>query len=79
METSAATSLLRRGSSVETGARLRYHGCETYTQVRGVRNRYLDFSAPILQNNKRAGFLTRLQNGKPEVSPESDLSDVTGH
>jgi len=54
-----------------------YHGCQTYTQVRGVRNRYLDFSAPILQNNKRAGFLTRLQDGSPEVSPESDLSDVT--
>ena len=76
----AAATWIFRGDAAAGTRQLgldRYHGCQTYTQVRGARNRYLDFSAPILQNNKRAGFLTRLQDGSPEVSPESDLSDVT--
>ena len=39
---------------------------------------YLDFSAPILNHNKAAGFMVRLDaNGDPLVSPNSDLSDQT--
>ena len=63
------------GDSLKTGD---YHGCMTYTHTVGVRNRYMDFSAPILDQNKYAGFLTRLDSsGSPLVSPKSDLSDVT--
>lgn len=29
-----------------------YHGCTTYTGTKGVRNRYLEFSSPILAMNK---------------------------
>ena len=63
------------GDSLKTGD---YHGCMTYTHTVGVRNRYMDFSTPILDQNKYAGFLTRLDSsGSPLVSPMSDLSDVT--
>lgn len=60
-----------------------YHGCTTYTNTKGVRNRYLEFSAPILAMNKAAGILTRLENGVPVVDGQSSLSgvkvgDVTG-
>ena len=63
------------GDSLKTGD---YHGCMTYTHTVGVRNRYMDFSTPILDQNKYAGFLTRLDSsGSPLVSPMSDLSNVT--
>jgi hypothetical protein len=53
-----------------------FHGCTTYTHASGVRNRYLEFSDPILDDNKAAGILTRLQNGRPVVSGNSDLTGV---
>lgn len=53
-----------------------YHGCSTYTRTRGERNRFLEFSDPILQDNKPAGILTRLIDGKPIISPNSDLKGV---
>lgn len=60
-----------------------YHGCTTYTHTKGVRNRYLEFSAPIVSMNKAAGILTRLEDGVPVVDGTSSLSgvnvgDVTG-
>merc|ERR1719491_992384 len=53
-----------------------YHGCTTYTQTKGVRNRYLEFSAPIVDIKKPAGILTRLVGGNPVVDGLSDLSGV---
>lgn len=53
-----------------------YHGCMTYTRTRGERNRYLEFSDPILKDNKPAGILTRLVNGRPVISPTSNLTGV---
>jgi hypothetical protein len=53
-----------------------YHGCTTYTNTKGVRNRYLEFSAPILAMNKAAGILTRLEGGVPVVDGMSSLSGV---
>ena len=54
-----------------------YHGCSTYTHTIGARNRYMEFSTPILDLNKEAGFIARLdESGSPDVSPMSDLSDV---
>jgi hypothetical protein len=56
----------------------------SYTHTTGSRNRFVDFSYGILDVNKAAGILTRLDSdGKPEISPKSDLSgirivDVTG-
>jgi hypothetical protein len=60
-----------------------YHACMTYTHTKGVRNRFGEFSHSILENNKPAGLLTRLVDGKPILDPNSDLSgvkiaDVTG-
>jgi hypothetical protein len=60
-----------------------YHGCTTYTGTKGVRNRYLEFSSPILAMNKAAGILTRLENGVPVVNGQSSLAganigDVVG-
>lgn len=54
-----------------------YHGCTTYTNTKGVRNRYLEFSAPILAMNKAAGILTRLEGGVPAVvDGQSSLSGI---
>ncbi len=60
-----------------------FHGCSTYTNVKGVRNRYMEFSKPILAMNKPAGILTRLEGGVPVVDGNSTLNgvavgDVTG-
>lgn len=53
------------------------HGCTTYTHASGVRNRYLEFSDAILEDNKAAGILTRLdENGNPAIDGNSDLSGV---
>lgn len=52
-----------------------FHGCMTYSHTYGARNRYLEFSHPILDRNKPAGILARLdKDGKPELSPTSNLS-----
>ena len=48
----------------------------TYTHTAGVRNRFVDFSNGILKMNKPAGLITRLVNGKPHVSPKSDLKGL---
>ena len=62
------------GDSLRAGY---YHGCETYTHTIGARNRYMEFSAPILDLNKEAGFIARLDaDGKPMVSMTSNLGDV---
>lgn len=53
-----------------------YHGCTTYTGTLGVRQRFVEFSAPILASNKAAGILTRLDNGEPVVDGTSSLSGV---
>ncbi len=54
-----------------------FHGCMTYTHAKGVRNRYLEFSKPILQLNKHAGVITRLNpDGTPVVKPSSNLKGV---
>ena len=60
-----------------------FHGCPTYTHAAGVRNRYLEFSNPILDDNRSAGILTRLVDGRPIVNGLSNLDgikvvDVTG-
>jgi hypothetical protein len=60
-----------------------YHGCSAYTHTKGIRNRFLEFSAPIVAHNKAAGILTRLNAGVPVVDGMSSLSgvnvgDVTG-
>ena len=55
-----------------------YHGCMTYTHTVGERNRFVEFSNALLQDNKPAGLLVRLDAaGKPLVSPQSDLSGKT--
>lgn len=49
----------------------------SYTHTTGSRNRFVEFSHGILDVNKAAGILTRLNSdGKPEVSPKSDLNEV---
>jgi len=53
-----------------------YHGCTTYTNTKGVRNRYLEFTKPILSMNKAAGILTRIENGTPVVDGMSSLDGV---
>lgn len=53
-----------------------FHGCTTYTNTKGVRNRYLEFTKPILKMNKAAGILTRLEGGVPVVDGTSSLSGV---
>ena len=46
-----------------------FHGCMSYTHIKGVRNRYVEFTEPILLKGA-AGILTRLDaNGDPVVSP----------
>ena len=69
------------GEGLATGE---FHGCMTYTHTTGQRNRFVEFSDGILQMNKPAGILTRLNNGVPVVSPTTvdftgiKLGDVTG-
>ena len=54
-----------------------FHACATYTHAAGVRNRYIEFSSPILKDNKAAGILTRLDSsGKPLVDGNSDLNGM---
>ena len=54
-----------------------FHGCMTYTHTYGVRPRMLDFSNGILQNNKPAGMLVRLdENGEPEIKGTDNLEGV---
>merc|ERR1719343_778091 len=60
-----------------------FHACMTFTHLRGARNRFLEFSDPILDLNKPAGLLTRLVDGVPVVNGLSDLAgkkiaEVTG-
>jgi hypothetical protein len=63
------------GQGLATGE---YHGCMTYTHTAGVRNRYLEFSKAILDDNKSAGILTRLdEDGIPVISGLSNLGGVT--
>jgi len=55
-----------------------YSGCMTYTNAKGVRGRYLEFSDAILNENKPAGIIARLDDqGVPSVSPQSNLDGVT--
>lgn len=53
-----------------------YSGYATYTNTKGVRNRYLEFIAPIFAMKKAAGILTRLENGIPVVGGQSSLDGV---
>jgi len=62
------------GPALDNGV---FHGCMTYTHTTGVRNRYMEFTNPILDENKPAGILTRLgSDGLPVVNPMSSLSGV---
>ena len=56
----------------------KYHGCMTYTHTAGVRGRFVEFTDAILQANKPAGLLTRLdENRVPWVKPDSNMSGLT--
>jgi len=47
----------------------------TYTHTKGLRNDYADFSYGILDVNKAAGLLVKLdENGNPKVTGSDDLS-----
>lgn len=48
----------------------------TYTHTKGVRPRFAEFSYGILKDNKPAGILTRLVDGKPVIDPKSNLAGV---
>ena len=64
----------RIGEGLATGE---YHGCMTYTHTAGVRNRYLEFSNAILDDNKSAGILTRLDaDGNPVINGLSNLNGI---
>jgi len=69
------------GSSLLYGV---FDGCMTYTHTVGERNRFVEFSEPILQMNKPAGIITRLDaNGVPVIDGNHNLNginvvDVTG-
>ena len=52
-------------------------GCMTYTHSLGVRDTFADFSDAMLNDNKPAGLLTLLDEGKPKVTGLSDLSGKT--
>jgi len=62
----------------------RVHGCSSYTHTRGERELSLEFTDSILGKLKTAGILTRLEEGKPIISPSQvdytgiKLGDVTG-
>mmetsp|Transcript_43761 Transcript_43761/g.47451 ORF Transcript_43761/g.47451 Transcript_43761/m.47451 type:complete len:379 (-) Transcript_43761:164-1300(-) len=70
--TSTKPEVIGRGLAEGT-----FHGCTAYTGTAGVRQRYLEFSAPINSMNKAAGILTRLVNGIPVVDGSSNLSGIT--
>ena len=54
-----------------------FHGCMSYTSTVGLRQRQMEFTHSILDSNKVAGILTRLdKDGKPVVSPMSNLSGI---
>jgi len=62
------------GDDIKIGA---VHACAGYTHLSGVRNRIFEFSNAITQPSANtAGFITRLVDGVPAVSPTSDLSGV---
>jgi len=61
------------GTGLLNGA---WHGCMTYTHTVGQRNRFVEFSEPILQLNKPAGLIVPLVNGQPKVSPNSSLAGL---
>ena len=64
----------RIGEGLATGE---YHGCMTYTHTAGVRNRYLEFSNAILDDNKSAGILTRLDaDGNPVINGLNNLNGI---
>jgi ABC-type amino acid transport substrate-binding protein len=57
--------------------------CMTYTHTKGLRNEFADFSWGILDVNKAAGLMSKLENGKPKVTGHDDLAgkivaDVAG-
>jgi hypothetical protein len=52
------------------------HGCTSYTHTQGERGLSLEFTHSILGGLKTAGILTRLENGRPVISPT--LTDYTG-
>eukprot|EP00913_Durusdinium_trenchii_P000552 g508.t1 len=52
------------------------HGCMTYTHTWGARTRFLDFSKPILQHNKPAGLLVKLENGVPKFDGNHNLNGL---
>ena len=54
-----------------------FHGCMSYTSTQGQRQRQMDFSHAILDTNKVAGIMTRLDaDGKPVLSPRSNLEGI---
>ena len=53
-----------------------FHGCMTYTNVKGQRQRFMEFSHSILTLNKPAGILCRMTNGVPAVDGNSNLSGL---
>ena len=61
-----------------------FHGCMSYTENRGQRQRSMDFTHGILDRNKAAGLLVRLdKDGNPEVPADTNLhglkvADVNG-
>jgi len=62
------------GKGLENGT---IDACTTYTHTRGIRNDYVEFSNAFLDDNKAAGLLTLLTDGKPTVDGTSDLDGVT--
>eukprot|EP00440_Ansanella_granifera_P022670 gb/GFBE01024624.1/.p1 GENE.gb/GFBE01024624.1/~~gb/GFBE01024624.1/.p1 ORF type:complete len:364 (+),score=110.14 gb/GFBE01024624.1/:1-1092(+) len=48
--------------------------CTTYTHTRGVRDSLLEFSNAMLQDNRPAGLISLLKDGKPMVDGMDDLS-----
>jgi len=62
------------GEDIKYGA---VHACAGYTHLPGVRSRLFDWSNAItVPSANAAGIITRLEGGKPVVSPMSDLSGV---
>jgi len=60
------------------------HGCAAYTHTKGERGLSLEFTHSILGQLKSAGIMTRLENGKPVISPKTvdfsglKMGDVAG-
>jgi len=55
-----------------------YNGCMAYTNTVGERNRFMEFSESVLQSNKPAGIITRLDaNGVPVIDGNNNLDGVT--